>query len=163
MTSSSPTVPSQTTRSTSGHSRSGRSGRYPADPPTVEEIVAVMHQAGDGSSGQRLRALRIILWRAGLRIGEALELAETDLDRDRGAVVVQRGKGGKRREVGMDRWAFAQLQPWLDIRCTLPVGPLLCVLHGASAGRAWEASAARRQLHTTARLAGVRRRFAPHH
>lgn len=62
----------------------------------------------------------------------------------------------------MDRWAFAQLQPWLEIRRALAVGPLLCVLHGRSAGRAWEASAARRQLHVTARAAGVRRRFAPH-
>jgi integrase len=55
-----------------------------------------------------------MLWRAGLRIGEALDLAETDLDRSRGAVLVRRGKGGKRREVGMDRWAWDQLQPWLD-------------------------------------------------
>lgn len=62
----------------------------------------------------------------------------------------------------MDRWAFAQLQPWVEVRASLPVGPLLCILHGRSAGRAWEASAARRQLHATARLAGVRRRFAPH-
>jgi integrase len=54
--------------------------RYPADPPTVEEIVAVMRAAGDGPDGARLRALIVILWRAGLRIGEALDLAETDLD-----------------------------------------------------------------------------------
>ena len=54
---------------------------FPADPPTVEEIVAVMRAAGDGPDGARLRALIIILWRAGLRISEALDLAETDLDR----------------------------------------------------------------------------------
>ena len=71
--------------------------RYPADPPTVEEIVAVMRAAGDGSDGARIRALIVILWRAGLRIGEALDLAETDLDRARGAVLVRRGKGGRRR------------------------------------------------------------------
>jgi integrase len=79
--------------------------RYPADPPTIEEIVAVMRAAGDGTDGTRLRALIVILWRAGLRISEALALAETDLDRSRGAVLVRRGKGGRRREVGMDRWA----------------------------------------------------------
>jgi site-specific recombinase XerD len=44
----------------------------------------------------------VILWRAGLRIGEALTLAETDLDARRGAVLVRHGKGDKRREVGMD-------------------------------------------------------------
>jgi hypothetical protein len=29
--------------------------RYPADPPTVDEIVAVMRQAGDGRHGRRMR------------------------------------------------------------------------------------------------------------
>src|SRR6266851_553273 len=65
---------------------------YPADPPTVDEIVAVMRSAGTGHNGARLRAMIVILWRAGLRIGEALSLAETDLDRSRGAVIVRRGK-----------------------------------------------------------------------
>jgi hypothetical protein len=32
--------------------------RYPPDPPTVEEIVAVMRAAGDGPEGVRLRATR---------------------------------------------------------------------------------------------------------
>src|SRR3954468_4208509 len=76
--------------------------RYPADPPTVEEIVAVMRVAGGGVSGLRLHALVAVMWRSGLRVSEALALAETDLDRRRGAVLVRRGKGGKRREVGMD-------------------------------------------------------------
>jgi integrase len=77
--------------------------RYPADPPTVEEIIAVMRAAGDSPEGVRLRGLIVVLWRAGLRISEALALAETDLDRHRGAVLIRAGKGGKRREVGMDR------------------------------------------------------------
>jgi integrase len=77
--------------------------RYPTEPPTIEEIVAVMRAAGDGADGARLRGLIVMLWRAGLRISEALDLAETDLDRSRGAVLVRRGKGGRRREVGMDR------------------------------------------------------------
>jgi integrase len=48
----------------------------------------------------------VVLWRAGLRISEALALAESDLDRVRGAIQVRHGKGGRRREVGMDRWAW---------------------------------------------------------
>lgn len=74
--------------------------QYPADPPTVEEIVAVIRIVGDRSDGYRLRALIVLLWRAGLRISEALALQEGDLDGSRGAVLVRRGKGGKRREVG---------------------------------------------------------------
>jgi site-specific recombinase XerD len=38
-----------------------------------------------------LRALIVLLWRAGLRISEALTLQESDLDRSRGAVLVRRG------------------------------------------------------------------------
>jgi integrase len=65
--------------------------RFPADPPTVEEIVAVMRAAGPGPDGARLRSLIVVLWRAGLRISEALALAETDLDARRGAVLVRHG------------------------------------------------------------------------
>ena len=65
--------------------------RYPADPPSVEEIVAVMRAGGDHADAHRLRALIVLLWRAGLRIGEALDLAESDLDRARGAVLVRAG------------------------------------------------------------------------
>jgi site-specific recombinase XerD len=136
--------------------------RFPADPPTVEEIVAVMSATGNGVDGARLRALIVVLWRAALRISEALDLAETDLDRSRGAVVVRAGKGGRRRGVGMDRWAWGQLTSYLEIRAALPIGALFCVIHGPTAGGRWEASAARKQLRRTAEAAGVRRRFAPH-
>ena len=64
---------------------------YPADPPTVEEIVAVMRAVGDRPDGHRLRALIVLLWRAGLRISEALALQESDLDHGRGAVLVRHG------------------------------------------------------------------------
>jgi site-specific recombinase XerD len=135
--------------------------RYPADPPTVEEVVAVLRAAGEAMHGQRLGGLIVVLWRAGLRISEALALAEADLDPRRGAVLVRRGKGGRRREVGMDDWAWEQLQPWVTARPQLPVGPLFCVISGPTRGRRWSSAAARAQLRETAAAAGVRRRFAP--
>jgi site-specific recombinase XerD len=136
--------------------------RYPADPPTVEKIAAVMRAAGGGRHGRRLRALIVVLWRAGLGIHEALALSEPDLDRRRGSLLVRRGKGGRRREVGMDEWAREQLRPWLDLRLELPVGPLFCVINGPTRGRPWSAAAVRADLRRTATAAGVRRRFAPH-
>jgi site-specific recombinase XerD len=136
--------------------------RYPADPPTVEEIVAVMRAGGDGRHGSRLRGLIVVLWRAGLRIHEALGLNESDLDHRRGALLVRRGKGGRRREVGMDEWAWEHLQRWIDVRLELPVGPLFCVINGPTRGRPWSPAAARAELRRTAATAGVRRRFAPH-
>jgi integrase len=108
--------------------------RYPADPPKVEKIIAVMRGTGDRPHGRRLRGLIVILWRAGLRIHETLALAEADLDQRRGAVLVRRGKGGRRREVGMDAWGWAELQPRLETRIELPVGPLFCILTGPTRG-----------------------------
>jgi integrase len=63
-----------------GRSPHNKGERYPADPPTVEEIVEVMRAVGDRTDGQRLRVLIVLLWRAGLRISEALALQESDLD-----------------------------------------------------------------------------------
>ena len=95
-----------------------------------------MRATSNNADGARLRALIIVLWRAGLRISEALDLAESDLDRSRGAVVVRAGKGGRRREVGMDRCAWDQLTPYLEMRAALPVGALFSVLHGPTSRKA---------------------------
>jgi site-specific recombinase XerD len=136
--------------------------RYPADPPTVDEIVAVMRQAQQSRYGCRLNGLIVVLWRAGLRINEALALTETDLDQRRGSILVRHGKNDRRREVGMDAWAWEALQPWLAERAKLPAGPLFCVIVGPTRGHVWSASAARLELHRIAIEAGVRRRIAPH-
>ena len=117
-----------------GHPPPNKGIRYPADPPRVEEIVAVMRQAGAGIHGARLRGLIVVLWRAGLRISEALSLAERDLDPGRGALLVRNGKGGKRREVGMDEWGWKQLRPWLESRSRMPIGALFCVIKVRRAG-----------------------------
>jgi integrase len=77
-----------------GRSPRNKGMRYPADPPTVEEIVAVMRQVGDGRHGARLRAVTVLLWRGGLRIQEALALSERDLDPHPGSILVcRRGPG----------------------------------------------------------------------
>ena len=125
--------------------------RYPADPPTVDEIVAVMRQAGHDRHGHRLSALIVVLWRARLRIHEALSLTETDLDQRRGSILVKHGKGDRRREVGMDAWAWSAIQPWAADRAELPVGAVFCVIDGPTRGRAWSATAARVELRHTSR------------
>jgi integrase len=67
-----------------GRAPNNKGQRYPADPPTVEEIIAVMRQTPHDRHGARLRALIVVLWRAGLRVQEALALGERDLDPRRG-------------------------------------------------------------------------------
>jgi hypothetical protein len=51
--------------------------------------VAVMRHAAEDRHGWRLRAMIGVLWRAGLRIQEALALAEHDLDERRGSLLVR--------------------------------------------------------------------------
>jgi site-specific recombinase XerD len=136
--------------------------RYPADPPAVQEIIAVMREAGTDRHGARLCALIVVLWRSGLRIQEALTLSERDLDPQRGSLLVRNGKGGRRREIGMDAWGWEQLRPWLTARVELPVGPMFCVIDGPTRGRPWSSAAVRSELRRLASQAGIRRRFAPH-
>jgi integrase len=98
--------------------------RYPADPPGVEEIVAVMRQAGDGVHGARMRALVALLWREGLRITEALALTEHDLEPGTGSVLVRHGKRGRRREVAWIRGAGSTSAPGSS--CAWPCRSVPC-------------------------------------
>jgi hypothetical protein len=93
---------------------------YPADPASVEEIVSVMRHASEDPHGWRLRAMIVMLWRGGLRVQEARALSEHDLDPQRGSVLVRHGKGGRRREVGMDGWGRENLRPWIFRTRSLP-------------------------------------------
>src|SRR5215204_7746115 len=145
-----------------GHAPGNKGLRHPADPPKIEEIIAVMPTAGDGTHGRRLRGLIVVMWRAGLGIQEVLALGESDLDHRRGSLLVRRGKGGRRRESAWTPGGWEQLQPWLDMRRELPVGPMLCVINGTTRGGHWSSAAARAEPRRTAAAAGLRRRFAPH-
>ena len=102
-----------------------------------------MRQAGPGRHADRTRALIAILWRAGLRISEALALTESDLDPKTGSVLVRVGKGGKRRTVGMDDWAWEHVARWTEHRIQFPIGSLFCILAGPTRGHGWSATAAR--------------------
>ncbi len=137
--------------------------RYPADPPTVEEIILVMRQAGAGLYADRTRALIAILWRAGLRISEALALTESDLDAKTGSVLVRvREWAGRAGRSGWTTGRGTTVARWTEHRIQLPFGPLFCILAGPTRGRGWSATAARGELRRLAAQAGVRRRFAPH-
>jgi site-specific recombinase XerD len=95
-----------------------------------------MRHPARASHGNRLNGLIVVLWRAGLRINEALSLIESDLDQRRGSILVRHGKNDRRREIGMDAWAWSALDPWLTERRSLPVGPLFCVIVGQTRGHA---------------------------
>lgn len=68
--------------------------RYPADPPRVEEIIAVMRTAGDGLHGARVRALIVV------RAAASRDPRPTWQGRE------------APREVGMDDWGWEHVEPW---------------------------------------------------
>ena len=79
----------------------------------------------------------------------------------RGSLLERSGKGGRRREVGVDAWAWEQPRPWLATRTQLPIGPLFCIIDGPTRGPPWSSAGVRVEFRRLAAQAGVRRRFAP--
>src|SRR2546430_14134509 len=78
-----------------------------------------MRKIGLDRHGLGLRAMIVVLWRGGLRIQEALDLTESDLDARRGSILLRAGKENKRREVGMDPWAWSDHLAPLGSRAAL--------------------------------------------
>ncbi len=66
-----------------------------------------MRQAGESIYGDRPCGMIVVLWRAGLRIHEALAPAETDLEERRSATLVATGA---REAHEVDR-AWEQVRP----------------------------------------------------
>jgi site-specific recombinase XerD len=102
-----------------------------------------------------------VLWRGGLRVQEALALGERDLDPRRGSLLVRRGKGGRRREIGMDAGLGAALA--LAAVPRRAAGRTAALHHRRpTRGRSWSSAGVRVEFRRLAPQAGVRRRFAPH-
>lgn len=112
--------------------------------------------------GERLRALCVVLFRSGLRVQEALDLEERDLDRQAKLITVRRGKGDRRRVVGMDDWAWNILGRWVELREEFPPGYVFCTLLEGHEGRQWAQSDVRRAMKKAGARAEMRRRCAPH-
>jgi site-specific recombinase XerD len=139
-----------------------RRRRLEADLLTPAEIEAVLDQClVDSWTGLRNRTLIVTLWRTGLRISEALALREKDLDLVESRLVVQRGKGGKRRVVGIDQGTVDALQGWLKRRAEVAppaAAPLFCTQRGGPI----DTSYIRRLLPRLARTAGIHKRVHAH-
>src|SRR4051794_32655711 len=88
-----------------------RGGSIPPTRRPWKRSSPVTREASDDPRGDRLRALVVVLWRGGLRVAEALSLGERDLDPRRGSLLVRNGKGGRRREIGIDAGAGSNYAP----------------------------------------------------
>jgi site-specific recombinase XerD len=135
--------------------------RFSPETLTDLEVRALLEACPRSASGIRNRALIAILYRAGLRISEALGLYPKDVDIERGSIRVLDGKGGKSRVMGVDRGALAILKRWLDVRtCCGHNGarPVFCT----ASGERLTAGYVRRWLPILGRRAGIAKRVHAH-
>jgi integrase/recombinase XerD len=134
---------------------------FPAEILTRAEVAAILAQCSrTAPTGIRDRALITVLYRAGLRVAEALDLKPSDIDPAAGTIRVLHGKGDRPRTVGVGDGALAVLQLWLDTRKRLGLRSrwLFCTLKG---GRLRDTSVRAMLRRRTAR-AGVDKRVYPH-
>jgi site-specific recombinase XerD len=97
------------------------------------------------------------MYRAGLRVAEALALYPKDVDAAAGTVRVLHGKGDRARTVALDPEAFALLERWIDKRAALGLNgrsTLYCTLDG----RPLKTAYIRALLPRLARRAGIEKR-----
>jgi site-specific recombinase XerD len=138
---------------------SGRRRRRLPHAPRPEETDEVLARfAGDGALGLRNRALFELVYSAGLRTQEAVDLSLRDVDFEQELVVI-RGKGGKERAVPLGEEAAYRLRRYLeDGRSQLARGAENRLFVSAR-GRPLDTSTLRRLLRNPHRL---RHAFATH-
>ncbi|MFN8123601.1 MAG: tyrosine-type recombinase/integrase [Thermoleophilia bacterium] len=126
-----------------------------------DEARALIKSASNRApTGVRNRALITMMYRVGLRPGEALGLAMEDLDLEAGTVLVPARKGGTRRTSGIDDGSIEIIKRWLQRRERMgiePSAPLFCTL----AGEGLKAAYVRELLPRLARKAGIEKRVHP--
>jgi site-specific recombinase XerD len=109
--------------------------KLPPELLTAEEVRALLAACSPKApTGIRNRALVAVLYRAGLRLDEALALRPGDVDAAAGVVRVgAHGGAAHDRMAGIDAAALAIVAEWLEVRASLGVGaeaPLFCTLSG---------------------------------
>jgi site-specific recombinase XerD len=98
--------------------------RFPPEIVTAGEALQLIRAPSNRApTGIRNRALLVVMYRGGLRIGEALALKPADVDSRAGTVRVMHGKGDRSRVVGLDPGAMAVLERWMERRAQLTGHP----------------------------------------
>ena len=139
-----------------------RGQKLPPEPLAEEEVRALLKACSSRApTGIRNRALITVMYRGGLRLGEALQLKPKDLDAKKGTIRVLHGKGDKSRLVGLDEGGWAIVQRWLDRRKELGITlrrHVFCTLDGRPLQKAY----VRALLPRLGRRAGIEKRVHSH-
>ena len=145
--------------------------KFPAEILTEQEVERLLMQLSTRyPTGIRNRALIAVLYRAGLRLDEALSLHAANVDFVNGSVRVLHGKGDKARTVGIDSGAVAMINlwlvEWLKIAASEPLSrgavPLPIRLFCTLGGRPMRSGYVRTLLPRLGSRAGITKRVHAH-
>lgn len=140
--------------------------RFPVEIPSRDEVNAILRLCSRKSpTGIRNRALITTMYRAGLRVQEALDLLPKDIDFERGVINVRSGKGGKQRIVGVDEGALAVIDSWMQHRKKLGLNgrqPLFCNITTGKLGQPMGQQYVRDVLKRLGERAGIEKRMHCH-
>jgi site-specific recombinase XerD len=148
-------------RRRAGQPAPNKGRKFPAEPLTGAEVGALLRGCSlRAPTGIRNRALIAVMYRAGLRVSEALALRPADVNLADGTLRVLHGKGGRSRTVGLDAGAMDAVTRWMDRRREYGFrgGPLFCTLAGTPVSDRYVRDMLKRQ----AAKAGLEKRVHPH-
>ena len=139
-----------------------RGQKFPPEVLSADEVKALLSGCSNRApSGIRNRALIAVMYRAGLRLSEAIALSVKDIDPVQGTISALHGKGDRSRTVGLDPGAMAMVLRWIEQRKRIGLNakaPLFCTL----AGKPLKPSYIRTMLPRVAAGAGIEKRVPPH-
>jgi integrase/recombinase XerD len=118
-----------------------------------DEVAAMMRKVRN----PKHRALLMLVYSAGLRVGEVVRLRVPDLDMDRGLVRVRRGKGGKDRYTLLAQRAVEAVRIYRD---AYPADEWL--FPGSRPDRHLTPRSVQRIVKNTAEAAGIRKHVTTH-
>jgi site-specific recombinase XerD len=143
--------------------------KRPVETLTENEVNRLLKSCSRRApTGIRNAAMIAVMYRAGLRCGELIDLMPKDLDQTAGTIKILHGKGDKSRVVALDPGAWAIVQRWIDRRhergfngrqhffCTLKGDPLQSAYIRNLMGRLGRKSGIEKRVHAH----GLRHSFA---
>ena len=108
--------------------------KLPPELLTAADVRALLAACSTTApTGVRNRALLVALYRAGLRLDEALTLTPAGVDVDGGVIRVRPRLSAHERIAGIDAAGLAVIEAWLEVRAGLglaPDAPLFCTISG---------------------------------
>ncbi len=133
--------------------------RMPKRHSALPEVLSVkeVHGLLNAIEHPRYQAMAMVMYGAGLRVGEARVLEVRDIDGERGVLRVRHGKGDKAREVMLS----PELYTWLR-RYWSSQQPAAPYLFASRSGKLPTLSTVRKALQKAARAAFIKKRITPH-